>query len=161
MIERKALLILSLIAGILILSGCLSQPQFENRTRNASVSDPIITPVVTPIQIQCPVQKNEIPWIIINPVSDHYVGEVFDINGTTSLGAGENISIDIIQSYFSPKGQDYFTGFHRNSEIIEGDCGVNRWTILVNLSEFIPFEYFVYVSDPNQMINCSAVFKVF
>jgi hypothetical protein len=160
MIERKILLTLLLIVGILLCAGCISQPSAENRTSNASVSDLIITPALTPVQIPCPVQKNGTPWIAINPFSDHYVGEIFEINGTTNLGAGENISIDIIQSYFSPKGQDYFTGFHHHSKIIGGDCGVNRWTILVNLSEFIPFEYFVYVSDPNQMINCSAVFRV-
>jgi hypothetical protein len=158
---RTTFTFLLVLTCVLIIAGCIWQQPAENRTSNISMNVTTFTPVITSVQTSCLPQKNTTPWIAINPISDYYVGEVFEINGTTNLGADENISIDIIQSYFSPKGQDYFTGFHGHSRIIGSDCGVNKWSISVNLSEFIPFEYFVHVSEANEMINCSAVFKVF
>jgi len=147
-----ALLLVLVMICILISAGCISQPATENRTRNASVSAPIITPVVTPVQIQCPPQKDITPWIIINPVSNHYVGDVFEINGTTNLKEKEELFFNVYEPphttpyQISPATRIY-SGEEGVTEIMKNDCRPNIWSFLVNTSGFRPSYYHVLVSN--------------
>ena len=161
----KVLPLLFFIAGILVSAGCLSQLVTENRTRDSSVSALIITPVVTPVQIQCPPQKNMTPWISINPVSDHYVGDVFEINGTTNFGSDDNLNTTIIQSSFSRCPRIYsdcyrYTSIQSTIIVQDGDCEKNNWTYSANLSGFKPERYIIDITDCNKSVKSSAVFDV-
>ncbi len=88
---------LMLILLTVLVSGCMLPQGAVNETSITAInvtkisSTPIIEPV-TPlftIQTQCPVGKNTTPYITINPVGDHYLGDVIEINGTTNCEMGE------------------------------------------------------------------------
>jgi len=161
----KVLPLLFFIAGILVSAGCLSHPVMENRTNNASVNGSTFTPVITPVQIQCPIPKNPTLWIDINPVSNHYVGDVFEINGTTNFGSDDNLNITIIQSSFSRCPRIYsdcyrYASIQSTIIVQDGDCEKNNWTYSANLSGFKPERYIIDITDCNKSVKSSAVFDV-
>jgi hypothetical protein len=66
------------------------------------------------------------PFITIDPIGNHTAGDVFFINGTTNIPAGENLSILVEESYFNPSG--YGSYFESKSTIKSGKNGVNYWS---------------------------------
>lgn len=90
------MLITLLVLSVLFL-GCLGKTAINNSIHNLSDNASAVTSIITPEQTQCPAQTDVTPWIIINPIRDHYVGDVFEINGTTNHGVNDPIKIEIYQ----------------------------------------------------------------
>jgi hypothetical protein len=149
---------------VLTVTGCISQPGTGNRTDNISVNVTTFTPFITPVQIQCLPQKNTTPWIIINPVSDHYVGDLFEINGTTNLGVNNAIKIEIYQSHFYTEAKylpHIYTNLWENVTVHGGYCGTNKWLFSTNTSSLLPDEYFVDVTSVNLLVKNRSVFTLY
>jgi hypothetical protein len=76
----------------------------------------------------------EVPVIRVNPVSDHYVGDVFEVNGTTNLEPGETLSLVTEKNErHAIKGAFYFS-IDGTMIVHAGPCGVNSFSSPVNLS---------------------------
>jgi hypothetical protein len=83
------------------------------------------------------------PFIRIDPVGNHTVGEVFFINGTTNLAASDNsLSLTITWAGFNPGG--FGTSFYTSDVSIQpGDQGINHWS-----AEVVPSRWEMYPSPP-------------
>jgi hypothetical protein len=79
------------------------------------------------------------PFITIDPIGNHTVGDVFFINGTTNLPVSENISMHI-QSTIIRKGRflgdpSEIVAYISPISIHSDKSGINRWS--VNATKFI------------------------
>jgi hypothetical protein len=83
------------------------------------------------------------PFIKIDPVGNHTVGDVFFINGTTNLAASDNsLSLDISWADFNPGG--FGTSFYMSDVSIQpGEPGINRWS-----AEVVPSRWEMYTEPP-------------
>jgi hypothetical protein len=133
-----------IIGCVLLTTGCISQ----NPTQNSSGSSVTNTPVST-LQTPCPaISGNDKPYIIINPISNHFLGDVFEINGTTNIGVGEKLhysvsSFPIVIVIPVPTGCSVCSGerYIPGTEIAQGDisiakdeCNRQKWSFWLNTS---------------------------
>jgi hypothetical protein len=73
---------------------------------------------------------NITPFITINPVGNHTVGDVFFISGTTNLPAGVPLIIFMNQPEYTPAGGGSF--FTSTVPIQSGENGINLWSCSVS-----------------------------
>lgn len=126
----------------------------------------------TPTDIQCYQNKN---WIHINPfrtiqVSDEFrnVTRDLDINGTTNLPPGEEITLMILSTSTSPCQNLFYPDnlishcvypVERKIKVQNSSCGANTWSFDINTSyyRFADNEHAVFVSAVNKsQENCSS-----
>jgi hypothetical protein len=147
-----------IVICILITSGCVSQ----NQTRNTSGISANAT-MPTLVQTLCPpIPANVTPYIIINPIGDHRVGD-FEINGTTNLAANHSIIFGVYAAAFKPGlgSRRPFTSLWENITVQGDNCGVNRWSFLVNTSSFNLDEYAVNVTSENPSVTNHSLFILY
>ncbi len=91
----------------------------------------------------------EAPWITIDPVGDHRVGETFTITGTTNLAEGDQLLVEIQSSAFGPTQKETADGFSGQTGTVEVQAGdaVNTWSFEVDASTFRPDQYIVTVES--------------
>jgi trimeric autotransporter adhesin len=92
----------------------------------------------------------EEPWIQINPLGNHTIGDKFTINVTTNLAVGNELIYSLNPvDYRQPKNIrpdiEPPTGW-----VNEGLCGNNSWSFDVDSSTFSPKEYWLYVGAVRQ-----------
>lgn len=139
-------LTLFFIMGLLISCvGCISTSSHDNLTIHTQTS---LTPVSGSttsgvVPTVCPPLGDASPWIHLEPVADHIVGENFILTGTTNLKSGENLSVFIYQSPPSPnkKMPSEFTDVRGSAIVRTGDCYVNTWSFSDNLATLRPSLY--------------------
>lgn len=96
-------------------------------------------------------------FITVNSPGTRQLGEKFFLNGTTSLPAGTDLLLSIIQRdnvaifTIDPKTQEKTekTG-HTDSSlltVIPGTDGINRWSTVIDTTDFIPGYYLVNISN--------------
>jgi trimeric autotransporter adhesin len=103
------------------------------------------------------------PTAFINPVGDHAVGDMFTINGSTNLAAGDNLMVEITSSSFKPttKSQSAeFSGASGMVKVVQGSGALNRWSFPVDASTFKPDEYIVKVSGITIDVSGSTLFNI-
>lgn len=103
------------------------------------------------------------PTVAIGSIGDKHTGDVFTINGTTSLAPGDNLQVEITSSTFQPTGKNQPSGFSGASgmvKVVAGSGGKNTWSFDVDTSSFTPDEYIVKVSGVEQDATASATFNV-
>jgi hypothetical protein len=90
--------------------------------------------------LSCPGQQKNTPWITISPEPDPYVGDIFDIKGTTNLPAGTNLSFVISEPSvrLCPSGKCVYTHLTGTMNVTTGECGINIWSYALNLSGVSP-----------------------
>jgi hypothetical protein len=102
----------------------------------------------------CPVRENTKPWITVNPVGDHYLGDVIEINGTTNIESGEVqifIKDTVYHSCVTIGPVDApcpcCGGITITAPIIRGICGNNTWSSEINTSQhqFYPAQFGLWV----------------
>jgi hypothetical protein len=83
------------------------------------------------------------PYIRIDPVGNHTVGDTFFINGTTNLAASDNsLSVKITWADFNPGG--FGTSFYTTDVSIQpGEQGINLWSAGV-----MPSRWEMYTGPP-------------
>jgi hypothetical protein len=90
-------------------------------------------------------QESTRPWIRIDPVPHHYLGDTITFHGTTNLLPEETVQVAVFSAEFAPcpKSAMYCTGnvspccggISSTVSIRAGACGVNRWSWDVNTAE--------------------------
>jgi hypothetical protein len=159
------IVMVAVLLAALLAAGCINQLDFKNNTSNSTTIVTQSSPITQTDKTQCPpLSGNTTPYIIINPVNNHIVGDVFEINGTTNFRVTNSVKIDIYQSHFSTEPQNSphrYTGLSKNVTIQDDNCGVNRWSFLANTSNLLPDEYIVDVTSVNPFVKNHSVFKLF
>ncbi len=141
-----------LIIGTILIAGCTFPAGSENHTNNVSVNVTTFTAAATSLQTQCPQSGNPTPWIIINPIGNHYIGDVFEINGTTNLGINEPLLYWVSHKPYLDRNAlqpDVINGFVITHNL---DCNTTLWSFLINTTEFSPGYYDVTVGTENMTI---------
>ncbi len=104
----------------------------------------------------------EEPWIRINSIADHYVGDKFQITGTTNLAIADSLIAEITSLSFKPTDKTQsgeFTGISSVIAITEGS-EYNEWALDVDASTFKPDEYIFTVESVDADIKSTTVFNV-
>ena len=104
----------------------------------------------------------EEPWIRINPIGDHYVGDKFQITGTTNLAVVDGLIAEISSLSFKPTDKTQsgeFTGISSMIVINEGS-DYNEWALDVDASTFKPDEYMFTVESVDADIKETTTFTV-
>jgi len=104
----------------------------------------------------------EEPWIRINPIADHYVGDRFQITGTTNLAVVDGLIAEITSLSFKPTDKTQsgeFTGISSVIAINEGS-DYNEWALDVDASTFKPDEYIFTVESVDADIKATTAFTV-
>jgi len=86
--------------------------------------------------LSCTGQQKNTSWITISPEPDPYVGDIFNIKGTTNLPAGTNLSFVISEPSvrLCPSGKCVYTHLTGTMNVTPGECGINTWSYALNLS---------------------------
>lgn len=92
------------------------------------------------------------PYITINPVGDHAVGDIINISGTTNFPVNTTLWIQAGPKEFT-KYPPHYIG--EKVQIVQG-TNSNYWSIKINSSTFTIDEYNVLVSP---LINDSSIFS--
>ena len=87
------------------------------------------------------------PYISINDVETHYVGDSLSVNGFSDLPNGSRLHVDIMQQLDRhPQQGDVIVGFSDDTVLNGSDDRRKFWELLVNTSGFVPATYDVTVS---------------
>lgn len=92
----------------------------------------------------------EEPWITINTVGDHYVGEVIEIRGTTNLAVGNDLIAEIRSSSSTSAG----------TTIVTADGANSQWAYSVDTTSWRSDECTIIVYSTNPAVSSQAVFNV-
>ena len=121
----------------------------------------------------------ETPWIRIDPISDHVIGDKFTITGTTDLAPGDNIFFTVISNDThnscgstnamcnEPMRYGEWNPPSPTISVCQGQSGNNTWLFDIDTAAFMPEEYFVTVTavgpqyDQSSPPNATAQFRVY
>jgi len=148
-----------IVICILITSGCVSQNKTGNTSGiSANATDQTLVQTLCP-----PIPANATPYIIINPIGDHRVGDIFEINGTTNLGVDEKIKIHMGGPMLSgPHGsvrpENAFFYIEEFVETQPGTCGTTKWSYTFKLPQ--PYSNMVGVIVENMTVYNQTGFNV-
>ena len=150
-----ALILISIVIGFFIIAGCMSPGSSGNSTSPYPSQN---NSEITLVQTQSLPSNITAPYIIINPIGTHAVGDVFEINGTTNLGTNATVRFELwepIGLQMAPDSNvtypEYtYTDTEGYVKIQNGTNGSNFWSYTVNLSGFnAPVRYSVSVKALN------------
>ena len=104
----------------------------------------------------------EEPWIRINSIGDHYIGDQFTITGTTNLAIDDDLLVEVTSSSFEPTAKTQsgeFSGVSSTVKVTEGDS-YNEWAMDVDASTFKADEYIVNVEAIEASVTATTTFNV-
>jgi hypothetical protein len=144
------------------------QNQSVNTSQNNSLSPPL---TIVKNRSQCDSQETGAPWVRINPVGDHHVGDLLTINGSTNLPQGSTLIISIFST------NDYNKPMHFNStawcihRCLQADvtitneiCPYNNFSMVFNTTNLFADEYWVWailVNDSSSEKNNLMTKRIF
>jgi|WetSurMetagenome_2_1015567.scaffolds.fasta_scaffold20200_4 hypothetical protein len=155
-------------------AGCI-HPDFQqynqNRTIVSAISGSNNSQINEPVFSNGTVITNG-TWIAVDPVSNHKIGDIFTIAGKTNFRSNEKVFIQVFpgESYIIDRyGQ--CAGCHESEiltfstydfvNVTKGDNGINRWSLTVNTSRWLPVLYKVTVSDINRNTTAATTSTTF
>jgi hypothetical protein len=151
------LVICFILIGFSGVPGCISSKNADDTTPSDTTKIPSTflprTPFPTPT---CEDYQNG--TITMNPVGLHYVGDVFEINGTANLPPGKGLNISIFPHVNIASGKIiYLSGkwwqIYGNAVIRPGQSGKNTWSFVVNTTGFSESKLDVlFLGSDNQSI---------
>jgi hypothetical protein len=151
-----------LLIGILLIlcTGCISENSHDNlanSTKTTQTTAPPNSSNNATLTI-CPTPGNTTPWIHLDPVTDHGVGENFSIGGTTNLKAGEVLSVFITpyQPSANKKRSYEFTEVEGNTIVMTGNCSTNTWSFSDGLTTLTSGYYIINVTAENETLQTSV-----
>jgi len=100
----------------------------------------------------CSAMVEDSPYIMINPVGDHAIGEIITISGTTNFPVNTTLWIQAGPKKYT-KYPPHYIG--EKVQIVQG-TNSNLWSIKINTLTFAIDEYNVLVSP---LINDSSIFS--
>ncbi|MBR6447941.1 MAG: PGF-CTERM sorting domain-containing protein, partial [Methanomicrobium sp.] len=104
----------------------------------------------------------EEPWIRVNSVGDHYIGDQFKITGTTNLAVGDDLIVEVTSSSFQPTQKTQsgeFSGVSSTVKVSEGSS-YNEWALDVDASTFKADEYIVNVEAIEADCTTTTTFNI-
>jgi len=104
----------------------------------------------------------EEPWIRINSIGDHYVGDQFTISGTTNLAVDDDLIVDVTSSSFTATKKSQsgeFSGKSETVKVVEGTT-YNEWSMDLDASTFKADEYIVNVESIETSATATTTFNV-
>ena len=104
----------------------------------------------------------EEPWIRVNNVGDHYVGDQFKITGTTNLAVDDTLIVEVTSSSFQPTQKTQsgeFSGLSSTVKVTEGST-YNDWALDVDSSTFKTDEYIVNVEAIEADVTTTTTFNI-
>jgi hypothetical protein len=119
---------------LLILSWCLPAVTAENLTGEANLINLTTTTSANPVK----------PFITIDSIGNHTIGEGFFIKGTTNLWTWDkSLDLEIGTADFNPAG--FGSSFYSSNVSIQpGENGISTWS-----SDIIPSHWKIYTESPN------------
>ena len=107
----------------------------------------------------------EDPWIRINPVRDHVIGDKFTISGTTNLAAGDDLQVQVYRTdpaYLARlrASQVDHGVMPPEIKVMNGTPGNNTWQFYVNTESFDQDRYVVSVSAVVQDASTFQFFNI-
>jgi hypothetical protein len=158
-------IILFLLFIAVLVSGCIIGDGERDYAMSHFTSNATQTPLTTPAAIST--QSIPIPppiyWIKFDPISDKQVGEIFTINSTTNLSAGEEIFVQVFQTSWHTqlKSSTYeYSGFSNTVNVSPGRDGVNKISFIFNSSGFHPDEYLIVEDAIKENAKREATFNI-
>ena len=138
-------LIAAVLAGLLLLSGCVHQSGDNNTLeRLHHATAPATIPVQGTMTFSQPGKPAEGPEEF-KPGGTFSVGDEILIAGTTILSPGNRLLIEIRSVAFGPSNKTdtaYFSGSSAVIEVLKGSRGgQNTWRYVLNTSGFVPGDY--------------------
>jgi PGF-CTERM protein len=124
----------------------------------SALNDPNVPDTYTKLQFTVAV-----PYINVEPVGDHAVGDKFTVTGDTNLAVGDNVLVQIYSSSFQPTQKTQsgeFSGATGTVQVVAGTTGANQATFSVDTSTFKPDEYIVEMDGVTQTATGTALFNV-
>jgi hypothetical protein len=103
------------------------------------------------------------PVVPIDPIPDHVIGDKFIISGSTNLAVGDDLSISVTSSSFSPTSKSQsgeFSGAAGIVKVVPGSGGLNRWSLGVDTASWKADEYVITVEGVTVDVRDSATFNV-
>jgi hypothetical protein len=114
-----------LIVVMVILVGCIPVAGAENTTGADNLTN----------QTLIATASSETPFITIDPIGNHTIGDVFFINGTTSLSVTENLTGGIRTTAYimamKSSHINYPSAILPDISIVSTPSGTNRWSVNV------------------------------
>jgi PGF-CTERM protein len=104
----------------------------------------------------------EAPWVRIDTIGDHYVGDTFSITGTTNLAEGDQIQMTVVSSSFKPTEKTQageFSGASGTVTVQKGET-YNTFSFSVDASSFKPDEYLVTAESIEPSQSTTATFNI-
>ena len=101
------------------------------------------------------------PWIRVNSIGEHYVGEQFTISGTTNLPVDDNFIFEISSSYSpdAPTNTGEYSGLAETIKVVKGEP-YNEWSVDIDTSSFKPDEYIVNVESVETTSTATTSFDL-
>jgi hypothetical protein len=149
--KRSTFILIFVLVGSNLISGCISQTDTGNKTTNTRFTIPSNVPTL----LSCPYRENETRYIIINPVSNFTIGEIFEINGTTNLNENEIIHYYVYSGVVplptNVPTPNYFVT-SGDIKIVRVDCKDSRWSFMLDSNNLTPWshDFFIWVWTNNQ-----------
>ena len=88
----------------------------------------------------------EEPWIRLNPVGDHVIGEKFTIDGTTNLAPGNDLVVIVFPVDYRRFLKSSTDPVPPTIPVMKGQGENNTWSFYVDTASFTPEEYSVSVA---------------
>jgi len=104
----------------------------------------------------------EEPWIHIDVIGDKYVGDTFNVLGTTNLAEGDQILMNVVSASFKPTEKTQsgeFSGASGTVDVKKGD-NFNTFSFQVDASTFKPDEYIVTAESIQPSVTATTTFNV-
>ena len=169
--HKVVILVTTLV--LMVATGCGGQSANEKIRENATSSALITSSTSTQIQSETTEIPQEGYWIKIDPINDTREGNIFTINSTTNLPAGDEILVQIYSATFHthpPGVPENFTGAMGYVRVILGRNGINSISFMVNSlkidstignsSTLYPDEYFITEEAVIKNATVVALFSV-
>jgi hypothetical protein len=115
-------------------------------------------PSLTPAVTTCPPAGNSSPFIRVNPVPDHGVGETFTISGTTNLAAGTELGYSIFAISSLSTNITAVKMVSSTTTVSGGDCGMNTWSADGVIE--VPGNYFIGISNRANTVSATRRFSI-
>jgi len=102
-------------------------------------------------------EVNTTPWIIVDPIGDKYLGDSFNITGTTNLEEGTEVRVTVSALIrcmpHGPCPEFPYYGTMGTAEVVKGDNGLNKTQFFVNASDFVVEDYYVQIDAGSNIIG--------
>jgi len=172
-VSREFFSFMVIVISSIMVAGCTLSPSAPgipagNMTVSTTPAPLSVIPLITnlaPVQLSEDCNRtipsgNGEPFILINPISHHYIGDTITFDGVTSLPAGETISLVIFEAVYHscPKSQiaiddsvrHCHSGLRDTVVVSSGNCGIGTWSWEVNTSQHD------FVKDQGYFISASG-----